>query len=407
MEAQRQGKLSVSNGGISIDGDGNGNWVGIGEYNQLLAFSAYAEASINPQMVLNDSGYLGIGILAPNYRITLGNVANVSGRGIANLWATYSDDRVKTEQKELSYGLDALLQLTPKSYQHHSSEFVDGKLVLGDSKKMIGLIAQEVHKVIPEAALPPEDERVNLWGLDYDRLVPVAINAIKEQNTLITENSNNLMTKATATSLSQLQDLVDTELAQIDSLITTSQQDILTLQEGANTQADLLANIRKEIDLINEQQSALTSLVSAHSDTIIAINENILFSVDSDDNTIATFRGVIAVDRIEAGEIVSERFITAIDEDAPTVGTTIICEEGNTLKDGECESAQDGDEHINGKSVFVETGAITEKSRVMITPKEPISIGVVDIIDGEGFELQVDATVEKEVEVDWFIVEVQ
>lgn len=46
----------------------------------------------------------------------------------------------------------------------------------------LGLIAQEVYKVIPEAVNKPVDESQNIWTIDYQKLIPILINAVKELN---------------------------------------------------------------------------------------------------------------------------------------------------------------------------------------------------------------------------------
>jgi predicted RNase H-like nuclease (RuvC/YqgF family) len=67
-------------------------------------------------------------------------------------------------------------------YKQHSYTFENNKLeLLEDSKKDIGLIAQEVYELIPEAVLKPEDESIDIWTMNYPKLIPVLIKAIQEQ----------------------------------------------------------------------------------------------------------------------------------------------------------------------------------------------------------------------------------
>ena len=49
----------------------------------------------------------------------------------------------------------------------------------------VGLIAQEVREIVPEVVLG--DETKETLGLNYAELVPVLINAIKDQQQQITE----------------------------------------------------------------------------------------------------------------------------------------------------------------------------------------------------------------------------
>jgi len=130
-------------------------------------------------------GRVGININNPSYALELPNNATITvGQARANAWVTYSDSRVKKDQRMLTYGLSELLRLAPKSYMQFASEFNEGDLILkeGSGSKEIGFIAQEVFEVIPEATFKPENEAEDLWSIDYEKLIPVAVQAIKELN---------------------------------------------------------------------------------------------------------------------------------------------------------------------------------------------------------------------------------
>ncbi|NNF33604.1 MAG: hypothetical protein HKN68_05825 [Saprospiraceae bacterium] len=91
-----------------------------------------------------------------------------------------SDRRFKKNIVPLTYGLDEIRSLEPVSYQ-----WKDG----ADNKQHIGLIAQDVQKIIPEAV---EDENPEILGMNYSELVPVLIQAIKDQQDLIKKNINDI-----------------------------------------------------------------------------------------------------------------------------------------------------------------------------------------------------------------------
>lgn len=133
------------------------------------------------------AGKVGIAgaTIEANYVLELPNDAAMKGK--AQAWDVYSDSRVKTEQKPIRYGLSQILALRPKQYDQHSSSFHNGRLDLGEARHTIGLIAQEVYQVIPEAAAKPADESKELWGMDYNKLVPVLVKAIQEQQAQIDE----------------------------------------------------------------------------------------------------------------------------------------------------------------------------------------------------------------------------
>jgi hypothetical protein len=348
-------------------------------------------------------GYTGFGMGSPNYRVTLPNTASVAGRGIANQWAIYSDARVKTNQNELSYGLNELLQLTPKSYIHNSSEFIDGELVLSGGEHTLGLIAQEVYGIIPEAVGVPEDENSNLWSLDYDRLVPITIKAIQQQNTLITENSNNLTTKAAATTVSQLQAQVNDKFTTTSELITANQKDILTLQEESNIQANTITTITKNITDIETDITTVISTLNTLLDgdltqltDLLAIDAEKLVYTNADGDI--TLSGITTVDILKAQAIQTNKI---------TINDTLTQEDENG---DDVNAASIGTETIvaGETAVDVESRAITENSRVFVTARNESAVStnltVVEITDGSCSVALPDA-LEEDLTFDWFVVQ--
>jgi hypothetical protein len=146
--------------------------------------------SNNTGVSANDTYFdnqVGFGVVTPTYRIELeNNTANGQGRGRAFAWDVYSDQRVKKEVKSLSYGLTELMKMNPVSYHHHASSFENGVLTIkNEYAKAIGFIAQEMYDIIPEVVSKPKDEQVDLWSMDYEKIIPVLVNSIKEQQKLI------------------------------------------------------------------------------------------------------------------------------------------------------------------------------------------------------------------------------
>ena len=90
-----------------------------------------------------------------------------------------SDARLKSNIVALGPTLISLLQLEAKSYTMKND---------AEQKQKIGLLAQEVQKVFPE--LVSEDNN-GMLAVNYQALVPVLINALKEQ-----ENNYNELEKS-------------------------------------------------------------------------------------------------------------------------------------------------------------------------------------------------------------------
>jgi hypothetical protein len=150
------------------------------------------------------------------FRFTAGNTD--TGIDIFALgFVTTSDARVKTNKSALNYGLNEIMKLMPMRYNQHAFSFNENKLeLLEDSKNDIGLIAQDVYQLMPEAVLKPEDENKEAWSLNYPKLIPVLIKAIQEQQSQI----DNLQTqnKKLETQLNQV-DALKVKLEKLESYI--------------------------------------------------------------------------------------------------------------------------------------------------------------------------------------------
>ena len=113
------------------------------------------------------------------------NVGAMTGLARASSWHSYSDGRFKTNLQPIKNAMNLIEQLNPVYYNwiiHYTDS--EGHLKNSSSvmtTKDIGLIAQDVYKVIPEIVRKPEDESKSEWSLDYARLTPVLIQAFKEQ----------------------------------------------------------------------------------------------------------------------------------------------------------------------------------------------------------------------------------
>jgi hypothetical protein len=96
------------------------------------------------------------------------------------VWATnpiiqISDQRLKSRITELDYGLPEVLRLRPVSYVWKDSD---------DRRTQLGLVAQEVEPLIPEAVRRGEGPE-EPWAMTYSSLTPVLIKAIQDQQAII------------------------------------------------------------------------------------------------------------------------------------------------------------------------------------------------------------------------------
>ncbi|MGB3078215.1 MAG: tail fiber domain-containing protein, partial [Saprospiraceae bacterium] len=108
-------------------------------------------------------------VLAYN-NVTVGTFNPGTGNYVAS-----SDERLKKDIQPLSDILQKVLQLQPKSYQFIAD---------ANQTKSLGFIAQEVEPLFPEIVNERED---GIKGLAYDEFSVIAIQAIKEQQAMITQ----------------------------------------------------------------------------------------------------------------------------------------------------------------------------------------------------------------------------
>jgi hypothetical protein len=85
-----------------------------------------------------------------------------------------SDQRLKENIEPLTNSLDKILQLSGVTYNW-----------IGQEGKRIGMIAQEVEKVIPELVFTNNNTEDKIKGIHQDNLTAVLVEAIKEQQKII------------------------------------------------------------------------------------------------------------------------------------------------------------------------------------------------------------------------------
>ncbi len=163
---------------------GGAGEVGIGVYgNELRLHADNAGAKVS--MGTQDN----LGNFTENAKAERNGVYAFSILG--SLWVngtTYaSDERFKKNITEISSPLQKLLLLNGVEYEMRTDEFQKNYFMPG---RQIGLLAQNVEKVIPEAV----NEKDGYKGVDYARLVPLLIEAIKEQNGKIETQQQQLET---------------------------------------------------------------------------------------------------------------------------------------------------------------------------------------------------------------------
>jgi hypothetical protein len=120
-----------------------------------------------------------------------------------NIIAYYSDERLKTKVGKIENPLEKISQLNGFYYVNNDLAKSVGYT---DEKVQLGLSAQDVQKILPEiVVLAPFDTKFDEAGkvigsksgenyltIDYDKLVPLLVEAIKEQQTIIDKQNNEI-----------------------------------------------------------------------------------------------------------------------------------------------------------------------------------------------------------------------
>jgi hypothetical protein len=120
------------------------------------------------------SGNIGIGTNAPDAKLQVGEYDDGS-EALANAWNTLSDKTLKTNLNKISNAVDKVTRISGYYFNWENGR---------DTGRHVGVIAQEVHKVLPEII---SVDSKGLKSLDYGKLTPLLIEAIKEQQKIINE----------------------------------------------------------------------------------------------------------------------------------------------------------------------------------------------------------------------------
>jgi len=90
-----------------------------------------------------------------------------------------SDIRYKKDITPITNALSNVMQLRGVNYFLKTKEFPEKQFT---NTRQIGIIAQEIEKIYPEVVLTDKD---GYKSVDYSRLTPILLEAIKEQQKII------------------------------------------------------------------------------------------------------------------------------------------------------------------------------------------------------------------------------
>ena len=163
---------------------GTGTAMSTGSLTNATAIGANAEVEASNTLILGSINgvngqkvtvKVGIGTTTPDDNLTVDGTADKTGGGS---WGTYSDRRLKNLDGSFNTGLSQILKMNPVRYRYKEQNAMG----IRDTDEHVGLVAQEVQKVIPEAVT--ENSKGYLL-VNNDPIIWAMLNAIKEQQKLI------------------------------------------------------------------------------------------------------------------------------------------------------------------------------------------------------------------------------
>ena len=183
----RDGAWMFYNGGVIVGSYGNDTWTDVGDGDLIVEsdftvgyatkdFEVLANGNVrmNNNTALSGSNIFFANASTGNIFMDVGSLYTQGGyKPGGGSWDTWSDGRLKDLKGGFDRGLDAITELSPVYYSYKS----DNIRGFNSEKTYIGLIAQDVEKVIPEAVETDEDGYLTL---DNDPIIWTMLNAIKE-----------------------------------------------------------------------------------------------------------------------------------------------------------------------------------------------------------------------------------
>jgi hypothetical protein len=140
-------------------------------------------------MRIKTNGNVGLGVADPSFRLDI----NGSVRAVS--YITISDIRLKKDVSAITNSLDKISLLNRITYTYNTSIYKSIPALLegekaqsvkfidtDEAKEHIGFSAQNVKSIFPQVV---HEDKDGYLGVDYVSLIPVLVEAIKEQQVMI------------------------------------------------------------------------------------------------------------------------------------------------------------------------------------------------------------------------------
>lgn len=161
---------TASNPEVNLRGPGRTEWA---MYQDILGGTGdlrFYQAG-DKMTFQNGTGNVGIGTTSPgSFKLAVNGSAAKPGGGS---WSSFSDMRLKNLHGSYERGLSEISRLNPVRYRYRE----DNELRLAADKECVGLVAQDVQKVVPEAV---QENSNGYLMVNNDPIIWAMVNSIKE-----------------------------------------------------------------------------------------------------------------------------------------------------------------------------------------------------------------------------------
>jgi len=138
---------------------------------RLTVFSGSSAVSSSQGLILDTNNNLGVGVnessdLPLSYKLMVSGSIKASGTVVQG-----SDIRLKEDIHPIDNALNRIENIDGVYFKYKDS-----------GEKSIGVIAQDIQKILPEVV---SEDNNGYLGVNYSGIVPVLIEAVREQNSII------------------------------------------------------------------------------------------------------------------------------------------------------------------------------------------------------------------------------
>jgi len=397
-------------------------------------------ANTNPYLYIADSSNVGIGTTNPQYALdvlaagtgVMSQFANASGNCTISVTglSCSSDENLKKNITASSYGLDAVMALSPVEYNWKT----DGN----NTPKTIGFIAQQVQQVLPTLVSTGDNghETLNEMGM-----IPVLTEALQQQEGQIETMANNQLSMTDQ--LTMINDQLTVQGQSINSLITqlgTATQNITSVISEQGTMNNLVAQLQSQLndqtlsandklDLIGQElsaiadsQDAITKQIADSNDQIISQQKLIaelqdqMKTLQQENQAVIDFASALNVNSLiykdSLGNLdLGEGKITAKEIDVDTVEATDVTAtdtvSGNAFEMGSNASGQ-ATIKAGDTGTTIATPYATQSAKISITPAGSTQGKVLyydQIVSGQSFNVEIDKpALDSDINFTWLII---